>query len=104
VPTPQPLHDKPPQRQRITLADAAKVFLKSREAASIAPATMRKYRTFIKQSTAFAADQGYVMLDQVSSADIDVMYFRLETRAARQGQTPWHTTLFLSVLYEPQMA
>jgi integrase len=74
VPTPQPLHDKPPQRQRITLADAAKVFLTSREAAEIAPATMRKYRTFNKQLTAFAADQGYVMLDQFSSADIDVMY------------------------------
>jgi hypothetical protein len=93
VPTPQPLHDKPPQRQRLTLADAAKVFLTSREAAEIAPATMRKYRTFIMQLTAFAADQGYVMLDQFSSADIDVMYSGWKLGPRAKEQTPWHYAL-----------
>ena len=44
------------------------------KSAKIAPATLRKYRTFTKQLTAFAEQRGYVMLDQFRSADIDVFY------------------------------
>ena len=40
---------------RITIADAVKVFLANREGAKIASAAIRKYRTFTKQLTTFAA-------------------------------------------------
>src|ERR1019366_2411545 len=72
--TPAPVPDEPSKPARITLADAVKVFLTSREGAKIAPATLRKYRTFTKQLTDFTDGRGYVMLDQFTSADIDVFY------------------------------
>jgi integrase len=50
------------------------VYLSNREAAHIEPATLRKYRTFTNRLTAFANSCGYVMLDQLSSGDIDVFY------------------------------
>jgi len=50
------------------------VFLTNREGAKIAPATLRKYRTFTKQLTTFADSRGYVMLDQFTSSEIDVFY------------------------------
>jgi hypothetical protein len=71
-PTPEPPEEAQPKR--ITIADAVRVFLTHREGAKIAPPTLRKYRTFTKQLTAFADSRGYVMLDQFTSADIDVFY------------------------------
>jgi len=71
-PVPEPAPAALPAR--ITIADATKVFLSNREGAEIAPATFRKYRTFTKQLTAFAESRGYVMLDQFTSADIDLFY------------------------------
>ena len=59
---------------RITIGDAVKVFLSNREGSKIAPATLRKYKTFTKQLGAFADRRGYVMLDQFTSADIDLFY------------------------------
>jgi len=49
----------PPVPGRITIADATKVFLSNREGAKIAHATLRKYKTFTKQLTAFADSHGY---------------------------------------------
>jgi len=68
---------------RIMISDATKVFLSLRESAEIAPATLRKYRTFSKQLTAFAHSRGYVMLDQLTAADIDTFYagWKLGVRA-----------------------
>ena len=43
-----------------TIAHACKVFITNREAAGLAPATLRKYRTFTKQITAFGDERGYV--------------------------------------------
>jgi len=43
---------------RIMIADATKVFLSNREGARIAPATLRKYRTFTKQLITFADSRG----------------------------------------------
>src|ERR1022692_4070131 len=57
---------------RITIADAVRVFLSHREGARIAPATLRKYKTFTRQLTAFADTRGYAMLDQLTCGDIDV--------------------------------
>ena len=35
---------------------------------------LRKYRTFAKQLTTFTESRGYVVLDQITSGDIDVFY------------------------------
>jgi integrase len=59
---------------RISISEAMKVFLSNREGTKIADATLRKYKTFTKQLTAYADARGYVMLDQFTSADIDVFY------------------------------
>src|ERR1700761_7967673 len=49
VPEPEPA-----AMPRITIADAVKVFLTHREGAKIAGATLRKYRTFTNQLTAYS--------------------------------------------------
>lgn len=59
---------------RMALADAITAFLAIREGSKIAPSTLRKYKTFTKQLRAYADDKGYVMLDQFTSADMDVFY------------------------------
>ncbi len=75
-----------PQPKRITIADAARVFLGHREGAKIAPATLRKYRTFIKQLTTFTGTRGYLMLDQIESSDIDVFYGGWNLGARAKGK------------------
>jgi len=75
-----------PVRARITIADAVRVFLSHREGARIAPATLRKYRTFTKQLTAFADTRGYLMLDQLTSGDIDVFYGGWKLGARAKGK------------------
>jgi hypothetical protein len=47
---------------------------------------LREYRTFTRQLADFAEACGYVMLDQFSSADIDIFYgsWKLGARAK-----PW---------------
>src|SRR5712691_4308306 len=49
-------------------------------------ATLRKYRTFIKQLREFADARGYVMLDRFTSADIDVFYATLALGARAKGK------------------
>ena len=56
------------------IADAMAVFMSLREGDKIAHATLRKYRTFTKQLLGFAESRGYIMLDQVTSADMDLFY------------------------------
>jgi integrase len=63
-----------PVSSRIAIDEATKVFLTLREGDKIAPATLRKYKTFTKQLLTFAASRGYVMLDQLTSADVDRFY------------------------------
>jgi site-specific recombinase XerD len=63
-----------PEPVRIKIADASAVFLSLREGEKIAGATLRKYRTFIKQLQSFADSRGYLMLDQLTSADLDTFY------------------------------
>jgi integrase len=59
---------------RITLAEAVHTFLVAREASQIKPPTLRKYKTFTNQLTTFANNRGYVTLDQINAADIDLFY------------------------------
>ena len=74
APTPvaPPLSDSAPSR--ITIADSIKAYLAIRSGSGIVLATLRKHRTFAKQLEEFAAARGYVMLDQLTSADIDMFY------------------------------
>jgi hypothetical protein len=86
---PPPPAVEQPVPDRITIADAVKVFLGNREGARIAPVTLRKYRTFTKQLSAFTDSRGYVMLDQFASGDIDVFYggWTLRRSAIAAGNT-----------------
>jgi integrase len=83
-PTPAPV--TAPVPGRITIADAVRVFLSHREGARIAHATLRKYKTFTKQLTAFADTRGYAMLDQLISGDIDVFYGGWNLGARAKGK------------------
>jgi integrase len=71
VGAPLPEATPPP---RITIVDAIKVYLSNREAANLAPASLRKYGVFTRKLQAFADSRGYVRLDQFTATDIDVFY------------------------------
>jgi hypothetical protein len=74
-PRPTPTPDEPKiENSRTTIADAITLFLTNREGMNITPPTLRKYRTFARQIAALAESKGYVMLDQVTPADIDLYY------------------------------
>lgn len=75
-----------PLQKRVTVADAVKVFLTNREAAKIAPATLRKYKVFTGQLTTFANSRGYLMLDQITSGDIDLFYGSWKLGARAKGK------------------
>ena len=59
------------EKPRVTIAAACETFVTNRQAAGLTPATLRKYRTFVKQIGDFADSRGYVMLDQFTPDDID---------------------------------
>jgi site-specific recombinase XerD len=90
-PFPEPAESQSASRPRITISDAAKIFLGHRESAQIAPATLRKYQGFVRQLTAFADFRGYMMLDQFTSADIDLFYGGVKLGARAKGK--WLGTL-----------
>ena len=75
-----------PESGRIAIADAIAAFLVIRAGAKIAPATLRKYRTFTKQLRTYADKKGYVMLDQFTSGDIDVFYSGWNLGARSKGK------------------
>ena len=98
-----PRREPAPEKPRITIADACKVFITNREAAGLAPATLRKYRTFAKQISDYADSRGYVMLDQFTPDDIDLFWANWKLGAAREGQAPHHAAGVLPVLRQPQV-
>ncbi len=75
-----------PAKSRVTIADACKVFITNRESAGLAPATLRKYHTFTKQLTGYADGRGYVMLDQITAADIDLFWANWKLGARAKGK------------------
>jgi hypothetical protein len=86
---PKPEPPAPPAAaRRITIDDAIKVFLTLREGGKIAPATLRKYKTFTKQLLAFAESRGHVVLDQFTSADIDTFYGGMKLGARAKASVP----------------
>lgn len=76
----------PATPSRMPIADAVKIFLSNREGAKIASATLRKYRTFTNQLTAFADKKGYLLLDQLSPGDVDVFYSGWDLGARTKGK------------------
>jgi integrase len=80
-----PAPDAPATPARITIEEATSIFLANRESAQIAPATLRKYRTFTKQLTAYGDSRGYVMIDQFTPADADRFYAGLKLGPRTKG-------------------
>lgn len=78
--------EPPPEKPRMTIGDACDVFMTARESSGIAPATLRKYRTFTKQICAYAEARGYVMLDQITAADIDLFWANWKLGARAKGK------------------
>jgi hypothetical protein len=65
-----------PPKPSIAIRFATEAYLSNRVGRSIAPATLRKYKTFVKQFHDFAAEKGYVMIDQIQLTDMDQFYSR----------------------------
>jgi hypothetical protein len=84
IATPSPEPVTPPAR--VTIADACAAFMTNRESAQIAPATLRKYRTFTKQLMAYADSRGYVMIDQWLAGDVDLFYASLKLGPRTKGK------------------
>ncbi len=67
-----PTSETPPERT--TILDATEGYLAKCKNRSIQPTTLAKYRTFVNQLCAYAADCGYLYLDQLTVADMDRFY------------------------------
>ena len=72
---------------RTTIAEAAETFLAASRNRELSPASLAKYRTFNKQLLAYAEARGYVLFDQLTVADMDML--RGKTGSAR-GQRSWN--------------
>lgn len=83
VPVEVPAADAAP---RTTIEDACLGFRTNRESAHVASSTLRKYRTFTKQVSAYADGRGYVMLDQFTPADVDRFYAGLKLGPRAKGK------------------
>jgi len=73
---PEPIEAPGSSTRSITLQFATDSYLANRGGRNIAPATLRKYKTFVKQLLNFAKDKGYVMVEQVQITDMDEFYSR----------------------------
>lgn len=85
VPTPV-LPREAPKPSVITIQFATEAYLSNREGRGIAPATLRKYRTFVNQLLAFSADKGYVTIDQIQIIDMDEFYSRWRDGVRAKGK------------------
>jgi integrase len=71
---PAPVATAPIATDRVTIADATAAFIAKCQNRGIAIATLKKYKTFVKQLMAYADSRGYVMLDQFTINDMDRFY------------------------------
>lgn len=62
------------EQRRTTIFDATEAFLARCQNNGIADATLRKYRTFIKQLRGYCDDRGYGFIDQLTIGDMDHFY------------------------------
>jgi integrase len=58
----------------VTIADATEAYLAKCKNRGIQPATFNKYRTFVKQLSAYNEARGYVLITQLTVADMDRFY------------------------------
>lgn len=58
----------------VTVADATESFIANRQNRGIELATLRKYRTFVKQLRAYCDSRGYARLGQLTVFDMDRFY------------------------------
>ena len=70
---PEPEHEKSPV-PRMAIKEAIEAFLASRQNRGIESSSLNKYRTFTKQLQAYADMRGYLLLKQLSVADMDRFY------------------------------
>jgi site-specific recombinase XerD len=70
-PTPEPAEVISTVPKRATIMDAIEAFLSHRQNRGVAPATLKKYRTFCRQLRAYGDERGYVCLDQLTVSDMD---------------------------------
>ena len=78
--------EPPLEKPRMTVVEACGVYMTARESSGIAEATLRKYRTFTVQIMAYAEARGYVMIDQVTPADIDLFWAAWKLGARAKGK------------------
>jgi integrase/recombinase XerD len=60
--------------QRIGISAATEAFMIHRENRGVAPATLKKYKTFCTQLCAYTDGCGYVFMDQLSASDMDTFF------------------------------
>jgi integrase len=82
--TPTPPHHA--AKPSVTIQFATDAYLANRAGRGIAPATLRKYTTFVKQLRHFAADKGYVLIDQFQITDMDEFYSRWKDGIRAKGK------------------
>jgi site-specific recombinase XerD len=75
-----------PKQYAVTIQLATDAYLSNRAGRGIAPATVRKYKTFVNQLLTFVADKGYVMIDQIQITDMDEFYSRWKDGIRAKGK------------------
>lgn len=75
-----------PARPRVSVSEACADFITNRESRQVAPATLRKYVTFVKQLTAYADSRGYLLIEQWQPRDVDLFYASLKLAPRTKGK------------------
>ena len=75
-----------PKQYAVTIQLATDAYLSNCAGRGIAPATVRKYKTFVNQLLTFVADKGYVMIDQIQITDMDEFYSRWKDGIRAKGK------------------
>jgi hypothetical protein len=60
--------------RRITILEATEAYMATCKHRGLQPSSLSKYRTSINQLTAYSDSRGYVLLDQLTVADMDRFY------------------------------
>jgi integrase len=77
----KPIAPPPPARpdtvtgpKRTTIIDGTDAFIATCISRGVSLPTLKKYKTFTKQLKAYCQSRGYIMLDQLTVADMDLFY------------------------------
>jgi integrase len=69
-----PVREAPRAEKRVTIEDVAEAYIASRKNLGIASATLGKDRTLMKQLRGYCDSRGYVLMEQLTVADMDKFY------------------------------